>query len=124
MNSGQIRSFLAATAIIPAFTIVKFDVAEGNVVAAAAAGDLLLGVSTEIPSAIGERCDVQLDGICDVVYGGAVTRGQRLTADASGRAVAAAPGAGTNNQIIGTALVSGVLGDIGQMLISQSVMQG
>lgn len=124
MNSGQIRNFLAATAAIAAYTIVKFDVLDGNIVPAAAAADLLMGVSTDIPAAIGDRCDAQLDGICEVLYGGAVTRGQKLTSDASGRAVAAAPGAGANVQIIGTAMVSGVLGDIGQIVISQSVMQG
>ena len=92
--------------------------------AAAAVSDKLTGVSTDISSAINERCDVILGGIADVLYGGVVTRGDLLTSDASGRAVVAAPVAGANNRIIGFALVSGVLNDVGSVDISQSMMQG
>lgn len=60
----------------------------------------------------------------DVVFGGNVTRGQPLTADAQGRAVAAAPAAGANVYCIGFAEVSGVVGDIGTVIISPFIMQG
>ena len=95
-------------------------------VQAAAAADLSIGVAI-IPgtaAAAADRVDVAHDGIVDVEYGGTVTRGQKLTADANGKAVAAAPSAGANAQIIGYAVVSAVSGDIAGMMISPSVMQG
>lgn len=122
-NPNSIRNFLAEGAIA-AFTIVKPGANDGGVLAAAAATDKIIGVSTDIAAASGERCDVILGGVADVLFGGAVTRGDPLTADASGRAVTAAPVAGTNNRLIGFALVSGVLGDVGQVDLAQSVMQG
>jgi len=38
--------------------------------------------------------------------------------------VTAAPAAGTNNQIVGKALTSGVNGDITPVLVARSMMQG
>ncbi|MEC4750044.1 capsid cement protein [Methylomicrobium sp. Wu6] len=123
-NEGLIKNFTAQGAI-SAYRIAKFGSADGTVVAAAAVSDLLLGVATRVPAdASGDRVDIVLNGIAEVEYGGNVTRGAKLTADASGKAVAAAPAAGTNNQIIGIAMVSGVSGDIGSVLIIPSVLQG
>jgi len=122
-NPNMIRNFKAEAAVA-AFTIVKHGSADGQVVPSAAATDKLLGVSTDVAAAINERCDVILGGVADVLYGGNVTRGDILTADASGRAVTAAPAAGANNRVIGVAMVSGVLGDIGQVDINQGTMQG
>ncbi|HAF00390.1 MAG TPA: DUF2190 domain-containing protein [Methylophilaceae bacterium] len=122
-NTTLVRNFKAEAAIA-AFTIVKLGTADGQVLPAAAVADKTLGVSTDIAAAINERCDVILSGIADVIYGGAVTRGDLLTTDASGRAVVAAPAAGVNNRIIGVAVVSGVLNDVGQVQISQGMLQG
>ena len=122
-NLLLVRNFKAQAAI-PAFTIAVLGSADGQVLASTAATDKLFGITTDIAAAINERCDVMVQGIADVLYGGTVTRGDPLTSDASGRAVSAAPGVGINNRIIGEALVSGVVGDIGQCIISQSVMQG
>ena len=122
-NQVLVRNFKAEGAI-PAFTIFKMGSADGQILAGAAATDKLMGVTTDIAAAINERCDGMLVGIADVLYGGAVARGDPLTSDALGRAVNAAPAAGSNVRVIGTALVSGVLGDIGQVNISPSVMQG
>lgn len=113
-----------AEAAVPAFTIVKYGTADGQVLPGAAVSDKLIGISTDIAAAINERCDYIAAGVADVLYGGTVTRGDQLTSDASGRAVTAAPAAGTNNRIIGVAMVSGVVGDVGQVIISQSMMQG
>ena len=63
-------------------------------------------------------------GIADVEFGGAVTRGAAVTSDANGKAVAAAPAAGSNVRIIGFAEVSAVAGDIGPILVAPGVMQG
>ena len=122
-TSRYIRNFKAEAAI-PAFTIVKNGTVDGNALAAAAVGDKLLGVTTDIAAAINERCDVILAGPADVLFGATVARGDLLTSDATGRAVTAAPAAGANNRIIGVALVSGVVGDVGQMIVSQGSAQG
>lgn len=122
-NANLVKNFKAEAAVA-AFTIVKHGTVDGQVVPAAAATDKLLGVSSDIAAAINERSDVILSGIADVVYGGNVTRGDLLTADASGHAVTAAPAAGANNRLIGVAMVSGVLGDIGQVDINQGSLQG
>ena len=122
-NQLLVRNFKAEAAIA-AFTIVKAGSADGQVLAGAAATDKLTGVTTDIAAAINERCDVILAGVADVTYGGAVTRGDLVTSDATGRAVSAAPAAGANNRIIGVALVSGVAGDLGQVQISQCNFQG
>ena len=108
--------------------IVKFGTADHQVVKAAAATDTPIGVSHEpdndgAPGA-GDRIDVALAGIVEVDYGGAVTRGDLLTSDANGKAVAAAPGAGANNGIIGIAEISGVDGDIGEVRIAPQSLQG
>lgn len=124
MSNALLVKNAKAEAAVAAFTIVKFGAADGQVVPAAAVSDKLLGVSTDIAAAINERCDYIASGLADVLYGGTVTRGDQLTSDASGRAVTAAPAAGTNNRIIGIAAVSGVVGDIGQVLIAQSMLQG
>jgi hypothetical protein len=124
-NPGLIKNYTAGGAINP-YRIAKFGAADGEVLQAAAATDLLIGV-VAIPgsaAASGERVDVIRDGLADVEYGGTVTRGQKLTSDANGKAVVAAPAAGSNVQIIGIAEVSGVAGDIVPMQIQPSVMQG
>lgn len=124
--------------------IVKFDSADNLVVQAAAATDLSFGISKVpqssrqrivqtgstppavpvVTAAAGDRIDIVLLGIAEVEYGGNVTRGAKLTADAQGRAVTAAPATGVNNHIIGIAGMSGVSGDIGTVIITPSVMQG
>lgn len=123
-NQGLTKNYVAG-GVIAAFRIVKFGANDGEVLQAAAATDLSIGVTDRTyPEAVGERVEITRTGIAEVEYGGAVTRGQKLTSDASGRAIVAAPAAGANVQILGTAEVSGVLGDIGSLLIAPSVMQG
>lgn len=112
-----VKSFNAG-GTIPASTIVKFGADDNTIVAAAAAADLSIGVSTFVAASTGERCDAILQGEADVLFGGTVARGAMVTADASGRAVAAA----STNRVIGIALVSAVSGDIGKIVIAQSVM--
>jgi hypothetical protein len=123
-NINLVRNFKSVAGAIPAFTIVKPGAADGLVIPAAAVGDSLIGVTTDIAAAAGDRCDVILSGIADVLYGGTVAFGDLLTTDASGRAVKAVPAAGANNRIIGQAMVSGVVGDIGAVELNQSMMQG
>ena len=113
-----------AEAAVGANLIVKPGSTDDFVAQGAAATDLLMGVSGNIAAVLGERVDIIKSGIADVLFGGNVTRGNPLTADANGKAVVAAPGAGANVRIIGFAEVSGVSGDIGSVLIVPGYMQG
>lgn len=117
---GGLTKTYTATAAVTKRRIVKFGAADGAVIPAAAATDLLVGVSGDIDAAIGERCDVHMLGcIADVEYGGTVARGDLLTADASGRAITTTTAA---NRYIGIAEVSGVVGDIGSVVISPGLI--
>ena len=122
-NESLLKAYTATTAIA-AYSLVKFGANDGEVQLATAATDLIIGCNDRIPAAIGDRTDIVRTGIVEVVYGASVTRGQELTADASGRAIPAAPAAGSNVTVIGIAEVSGVVGDVGSMFISRSVKQG
>lgn len=122
-QAGDSRNYLSEAAI-PARRIVKFGSADRTVTLAAAATDLFCGVSELGCTAAGDKLDIIKDDFAPIEYGGTITRGQRLTSDSVGRAVAAAPAAGSNVSIIGIAEVSGVVGDIGEVWISPSVMQG
>jgi len=123
MNPGLIKSQVAGAAIA-ARRIVKPHTADGQVVQAAAATDSLMGVTGLLAAESGERCDVTKIGVALVEFGGTVTRGGPVTADANGKAVAAAPSAGANVRIIGFAEISAVSGDIAPVLLSPGVMQG
>lgn len=121
---GVAKTFLAGAAITKR-RIVKLGADDKHVIQGAAATDSLIGVADSLGAAAAEDpIDVILQGIADVELGGTVTRGGLLSSDANGKAVAAAPGAGTNNRIIGFALASGVSGDIIAVQISQGSVQG
>ena len=124
-NIGLTKNYTAEAAIL-ANRIVKAGAADYAVLqaAGATAADKSIGISTEIDSAIGERVDVVHEGIAELKLGGTVARGDPLTSDATGRGVAAAPGAGVNNRVIGFALISGVVDDLIPVLINPHMMQG
>jgi hypothetical protein len=122
-NSLLTKNYTAGAAIA-AFRIVKPGAADGAVIQAAAATDFLIGVNDGVAPASGERTDIVHTGIADVEFGGTVTRGGPVTSDANGRAVAAAPAAGSNVRIIGFAVNSQVSGDIGPVLLEPGLMQG
>lgn len=124
MSNPTLTKNFNAGAAIAAYRIVKMGAADATVVQGAAATDFLMGVCTEIAAASGGRADVHIAGIADVEFGGTVTRGDEVTSDATGKAVAAAPAAGVNNRIIGLALVSAVSGQIAPVLLAPGVMQG
>ena len=122
-NPTQTKSYDAGAAIAK-YRIVKFGASDGAVIQGAAATDLVIGVNESLDVASGERVDVIRAGIAEVEFGGTIARGAKVVSDATGKAVAAAPSAGSNVQVIGIAEVSGVSGDIARVLISPSVMQG
>lgn len=115
---GLIKAYDPETAIA-AYTIVKFGTTEDQVVEAAAATDKLIGVSSEIDSAVGDRCDVIRSGIAPVLYGGTVAAGDLLTSNANGHAIATTT---ASNRIIGIAEVAGVAGDRGSVLICPGII--
>ena len=112
MNKPGLISNFVAEGAVNAHRIVKFGTTDAVVALAAAVADLSIGVSTDVAAGDTERCDVILSGAAPIEYGAAVTRGERLTSDASGRAI---PIALATDIIIGKALVSGVTGDIGSV---------
>lgn len=125
MQSPTLIKTFKAGAAITKHRIVKHDTADDTLIQGAAATDKLLGVADALgAAAAADRVDVILAGTARVEFGGTVARGDLLTSDANGKAVAAAPSAGSNNRVIGVALVSGVSGDIGFVQISQGSVQG
>lgn len=122
-NPTLTKNYVAGTAIAKR-RIVKFDAADGKVIQAAAATDSLVGVAAELDAASGARVDVHLAGIAEIEAGGAVTRGGLVTADANGKAVAAAPASGVNNRVIGVAMVTAANGDVFPVLLAPNLIQG
>jgi len=68
--------------------LVKWGASDGAVLQSAAAADRSIGVALQA-AVSGERVDVVRSGIAEVVLGGVVTRGDRLTADSDGKAIKA-----------------------------------
>jgi hypothetical protein len=122
-NNGLTKSHTAEAAI-SANRFVKPGAADYGVVTAAAATDKIIGITTEIDAATGERTDVVLEGIADLKLGGTVARGDMLTSDATGQGITATPAAGANVRIGAMAMISGVIGDVIPAKIVQSTLQG
>ena len=118
-TTGLLQKGYTATAAIPAFTIMKFGAADGTVVPATDGSAMLVGIQSELNCDEGDRASAAMVGnIEDVLFGGNVTRGDPLTADAQSRAIKATT---AGQFIIGFAEVSGVAGDIGSAIISPGV---
>ncbi|MDA8170311.1 MAG: hypothetical protein M0Z48_00580 [Nitrospiraceae bacterium] len=84
----------------------------------------LVGVFQSTTLNAGDSAEVMVSGISNVVLGGNVTRGQEVTSDANGNAIAAAsyaPASGLHTA--GIALESGVAGDIIAVLLEADHMQ-
>lgn len=123
-TDGLIKNFRAGAAL-PPFTIVKLGATDTDVLAAAGAGDGIIGVTGEVAAAQGERVDVHMGEIADVRFGGPVVRGVTpITSDAAGAGVAAAPAAGALARILGIPLVSAAAGDVGPVLIQPAFYRG
>lgn len=120
----MIKNYIADGAIAHR-RLVRFSSADGRVVQAAAATDAIIGVADCPGGAVaGERVDVVRSGLAEVEFGGAVTRGGLVTADAAGKAVAVAPAAGANVRTIGVAEETSASGDLAPVLILAGSHQG
>lgn len=117
------KSFLAGAAV-RGRRFVVIGAADATVIEATGAAATILGVSEQVDAASGDTQDVVMGGTAEIVYGAAVTRGQRLTADGAGAAIPAAPAAGANAAIGAIALYSGAAGDIRPVLVTPHIMQG
>lgn len=121
-NEGLTKVYTAGAAVA-ARRLVKFDSDDRTVIQGAAGADLVIGVS-DLGAAAGERVDVIHTDIATVEYGGNVTRGQLLMSDSVGRAINATAAAGVNVRYAGVAIVSGVSGDLGAVLLAPGSLQG
>lgn len=114
-NIDLVKTFIAEGAIAE-YCITAFGAGDKLAKQASSNTDKLNGV-VGLPRGCvaegGQSVDVILGDIANVLYGGVVARGDLLTADAQGRAIVATAGSRT----VGMAQSSGVLGDIGSVLI-------
>ncbi len=122
MNIPGLTTAFRAGGAITKRRILTDGTADGVAIQAAASTARLLGVSTDIDTDSGATVDAIRTGLAPVEYGGTVARGNPLTADASGRAIAATLPIAANTYIIGFAEVSGVLGDIGSVQIAPALL--
>ncbi|WP_153769234.1 capsid cement protein [Labrenzia sp. CE80] len=102
------------TAEVEPFRIVAFsDVASSRMAATAAADtDPVIGVSDKMGAPLGGMVDVIRAGLGAVQLGAAVSAGDPLTSDASGKAIVCVAAAGETRRIIGFAEEPGVADDI------------
>jgi len=118
------KNYLADGAI-DQYLIVKMGSDEEHVTEAAAATDVSVGVTTIVGAdAAEERVDVVHFGVAKVKAGGTISAGGFVTADSAGKGVAASPASGVNNYVIGRALQDAVNGDIFNVLIMPTRIQG
>ncbi|MDF3932941.1 capsid cement protein [Pseudomonas citronellolis] len=122
MNIPGLTTAKRAVGAVAARRLCVNGTSDGLAAQASASTALPIGVSTDIPAADGQPFDVIRGGLAPVEYGGNVTRGNPLTADAQGRAIAATIPPIATTYIIGFAEESGVLGDIGSVLIAPAVL--
>lgn len=121
---GLAITYRASGTIAP-YRIVKHGGADQYAAIAVDGAASLLGVSDQLGAdAAEDEVDVNRSGIAEVEYGGNVTRGDPLTADAQGRAITASPGAGANAYIVGFAEKNGVSGDVGAAFVCPQRIQG
>jgi hypothetical protein len=119
-----IKNYITS-AIVLAYTIVKPGAVDFTVAPAAAAGDKVTGVTTDVDAALGERADVIHLGEAKVVAGAAFSAGDKLMSDASGRAITAAAAGGTNVGTVGYARQAALaLGDIVEIVVQPGTFQG
>lgn len=118
------KNYLAAAAIA-AFTVVKHAAADDQVQAAASGADLVIGITQDLPAALGERTDITKIGLTYATAGAAIARGSRLMSDALGRVIVAAAAAGTNVFTIGNAEEAATAaGDVIRVNVIPGTFQG
>lgn len=111
-------AYKAGAAVSP-YRAVMFGADDLHVIQSAAATDKTIGINQSPQAAAAEDyVMIAFQGLGKVELGGTVARGDLLSSDAVGRAVASL--AAPTDRVIGVALASGVIGDIVRVSISQS----
>lgn len=112
------KSFVSTNDLsLKQYFIVKADTAnDQSVVLGAAATDPIVGVLQNKPKA-GQGALVRFIGTSKVIAGGTITRGDKVTSNASGQAITTVT---AGNTVVGIALSSAVVGDIVEILLAIS----
>jgi hypothetical protein len=125
MNIGLVRTVTAGGTVGQRRIVVPHASNPGEFIEATSATTALMGVCVQPGGATaGQPMDIQLDGIAEVIAGGTIAAGAPVTANASGAAVTASPGAGVNNRLIGFAFEAAVSGDIFRVRLAPGSIQG
>jgi hypothetical protein len=86
------------------FTFVKLD-SNGKAAAVAGTTDVPVGILQNDPSAAGRAAEIMVSGVSEIIAGGALTAGNQVSTDASGRAVAVTAGTDTTRYVVGHVLI-------------------
>ena len=97
-----------AQGAITKYRFVKHGSSDYQIQLAAASSDKIIGVSPQVDSVDNQRVDVVFEGITEITAGGSVARGDLLTSDSTGRAVATTT---AGHRIGGIAQTGGGTGD-------------
>lgn len=117
-NPILVKTYEAGAAINP-FRIVTFGASDRKVIQGAGITTQFVGVTrAQEAAASGDRVEACHFGIGQVQYGGTVTRGQPLTSDSVGRAIAATLDPNNQPNLVGFAIESGVVGDIRPIVVN------
>lgn len=115
-TNGRLSRKAAADLSALQYTCVKLDV-NGNVVAATAATDKIIGVLQNAPT-LNQYADVLLrnaSGTTKAKLGGTVAAGDYLTSNGSGLLITTVTG---GNEIVGRATRAGVVNEISEVLLN------
>ena len=118
-----IKSFVGA-ADIAAYLIAKAaaPTTGTTVQTAAAATDVLVGITGSMGGQSGQPVDLTILGPGEVRIGGNVAFGDPLTSDANGKAIKAVAAAGTTKFIVGYALAAGAADDVIPVRIAPGIL--
>ena len=109
-----VRSFVAGADLsAKQYRLVKLGTGTNEIVLASSATDRIIGVLQEKPK-LGQPGQVAILGTSKVVAGGTISKGDCITSDSNGRAIAATTAGDT---VIGIALENAVSGDIFEILL-------
>ena len=113
ISNYSVKVTLVAAADLSAlqYTFVKLN-SSGQVVAAAAATDIPIGVLQNAPTS-GQEAEVLIVGGTKLVAGAAISEGALVGTSSTGKAVALVAGTDTTKYVVGTLLTeSGASGDV------------
>ncbi len=109
-----VRSFIAGADLsTKQYFLVKLGVGTNDIILANAATDRIVGVLQEKPK-LNQVGQVAMLGTSKVVAGGTILKGDCITSNANGQAVATTV---AGNTVIGIALEAAVSGDIFEILL-------